>query len=528
MTAAASAGRPVAARWDRLAPPALAAAALAAVLLAIQPFPVGVFQDDGIYAVLGKSLATGEGYRFLHLPGAPRATHYPPLYPALLAVLWKLWPAFPANVALFKFANAALVAVAAGAGYRFARGHAGLPPVGAALAVGAFTTCTPVVLLGVMVLSEPLFLAALFPVLALCERAAASGRARDAALAGLAAGALGLVRTLGVAALPATALALAWRRRWGGAAAVLAAGALVLLPWQAWVALHAAEVPTVLLGKYGSYGSWLGGAIATEGPGWLGRLVAFNVRQVVEHGWETVAVTAMPAATRWAATLVLTATFAAGWWRLARRAPVAALMLALYLALVLAWPFHPARFTWAVWPLVGIVFGLAVEALASWRPAFRPALLSRVAGLATAALVAAGYAGYNATKVATGWISRVQAGVADRARPLAQWVLANTPGDAVLATDDDVLIYLYTGRQAVPNGTFTPQEYLVPQTPAFAVATLRTILRTWDVDYVLASSDFGTWAAAGLVQADPPELRIVRALAAGAVFAPVPGRGDQP
>ena len=49
----------------------------------------------------------------LYLPGAPGAVHYPFLYPLFLAALWGLVPAFPANVVVFKAANAALLAICA-------------------------------------------------------------------------------------------------------------------------------------------------------------------------------------------------------------------------------------------------------------------------------------------------------------------------------------------------------------------------------------------------------------------------------
>jgi len=73
----------------------VATIAIAIALAAIPNWPAGVFQDDGIYVVLGKALASGEGYRYLNLPGAPYATHYPPGYPLFLALLWKLSPQFP-------------------------------------------------------------------------------------------------------------------------------------------------------------------------------------------------------------------------------------------------------------------------------------------------------------------------------------------------------------------------------------------------------------------------------------------------
>jgi hypothetical protein len=114
------------ARADGYAAVLLSLAAALAVVLAIGPQPVGVFQDDGAYVILARSLAQGEGFRFSNIPGEPVATHYPPLYPVLLAALWKLSPAFPANVTLFKFVNAALLGAAAAGAFYFARRTLGL------------------------------------------------------------------------------------------------------------------------------------------------------------------------------------------------------------------------------------------------------------------------------------------------------------------------------------------------------------------------------------------------------------------
>ena len=40
--------------------------------------------------ILARALAEGDGYRFTQMPGAPRATHYPPGYPLFLAALWTI------------------------------------------------------------------------------------------------------------------------------------------------------------------------------------------------------------------------------------------------------------------------------------------------------------------------------------------------------------------------------------------------------------------------------------------------------
>src|SRR5262245_51280637 len=62
----------------------------------------GQCHDDGIYTVMAKALAEGDGYRLISLPDEPPQTKYPPLYPAILALLWKLWPVFPDNLLLLK------------------------------------------------------------------------------------------------------------------------------------------------------------------------------------------------------------------------------------------------------------------------------------------------------------------------------------------------------------------------------------------------------------------------------------------
>ena len=502
----------------RLAPWLVAIAAFGSATAAIGAWPVGVFQDDGVYMVLAKSLATGEGYRYLNIPGAPNATHYPPIYPAFLALLWKLNPAFPQNVTMFKFANALLLGGAAALFHAFARQRLQLGQLASALSVAAFTACAPVVLLTVMVLSEPMFLCGLAATLILADRAAASGRPRDAALAGATSAVLALVRTLGIVVVPATVLVMAWRRQWRGAFTLGAVAVALSIPWQLWVGTHAAEVPPIYLGKYGSYLGWLADAVRTDGWVFVRDVAWANLTSLVAQGWASTATDTLNVYVRNTTSIGLAFFFGLGLGALWRRTPAVALFLVFYLGIVVIWPFFPARFTWGVWPLVGLVYGLA--AVTVWGSSRR---IVRFGGVAPLAALAVGYGGYNYLGVTRDWWTVVQKSVADRARPLAEWVVANTDSSAVVATDDDVLIYLYTGRRAIPNGAFTPQEHLVAQTPDFAVRSLRTILSTYHVDYVLASTSYGTYAVTGLVQAQPPELRIVRALATGGVFAPPTG-----
>jgi hypothetical protein len=57
------------------------------VLLGLQFTPdISTNGDDAVYYILGKSLATGQGYRNIHLAGAPVSTSYPLVFPCFLAM----------------------------------------------------------------------------------------------------------------------------------------------------------------------------------------------------------------------------------------------------------------------------------------------------------------------------------------------------------------------------------------------------------------------------------------------------------
>ena len=59
----------------------------------------GDVHDDSLYYVSAKSIAEGS-YKITSLPGEPWQTKYPPLYPLLLSVAWKIQPKFPDNLTI--------------------------------------------------------------------------------------------------------------------------------------------------------------------------------------------------------------------------------------------------------------------------------------------------------------------------------------------------------------------------------------------------------------------------------------------
>jgi len=102
-----------------------------------------------------------------------------------------------------------------------------------------------------------------------------------------------------------------------------------------------------------------------------------------------------------------------------------------------------------------------------------------------------------------------------------EWVRRSTRPTDIIATEDDPLIYLYTGRRAIPVGTFTPEEYLHEQTYAFATERLRTIIAGYKPTYVIGTTTYAVIAARNLSTRTPPELRVHALLPTAAIFAPV-------
>src|SRR5262245_30496635 len=90
-------------RWLRTAAFLVALTGLAIGYFVLVRTPtVGTFHDDGIYLVTAKSLAEGQGYRIISIPGDPPQTKYPVLFPWVLSIVWRVYPSFPDNLPWLK------------------------------------------------------------------------------------------------------------------------------------------------------------------------------------------------------------------------------------------------------------------------------------------------------------------------------------------------------------------------------------------------------------------------------------------
>jgi hypothetical protein len=484
------------ARLERYAPFIAAALALAAGLYVVDRLPVGGFYDDAFYVILAKSLATGHGYRNLNLPGAPFATHYPPGYPLFLAALWKMGPAFPANLVWFKVANAVFLSITAAAACIFARKRLGLAAGIALVATIAGTVTTPALYLSCMILSECMFLALLLPLLVWAEDATTRPNADlGTALAlGASAGALFLVRSQAIAVIGAIALAYALRRNWRSAGVSLAMAFVVIAPWLLWVRAHDAAVPALMRGDYGSYFAWFVDGLRERGPSLVTATLARNVPDMFQHVVHRLKPLGSPIpdviASICTAALVLL-----GFVRLARRARVTFLFLLAYLAIVAVWPFPPVRFILGIWVLLMLVLAAGVQSLWEMRPrdtterARQLWLGGRIACVTASLLLAAGMLAYNVRGYQRHFWRNNEELSARWIAPKLDWARANTDTAAIIGTDhDEGSVYLYTGRHAVPITTFTASEYLAPRSAEDDGHVLTALAMHFNARHLLLSS----------------------------------------
>ena len=337
--------------------------------------------------------------------------------------------------------------------------------------------------------------------------------------AGALIGVLALVRTVGVFLLPAALVVLLLRRRWASAAIVAACALAFILPWQLLISIYQGETPAPFVGKYGAYGPWLSEGYRAGGLPFAGAVIAKNANELFGF----LGFISLPVAPVWprivslGSVIVLLVVGAASAWR---RISITLVFLLGYGAVILAWPFEPTRFALVWWPVLAGLFVAGVRRVWMWRPARVPLQGVRIAGLAAALTVIAGYATYNARGVRHKWWVNIQSDAGTRAKPIAEWVARATRPDDVLVTDQDLIVYLYTGRRGVPTATFTALGRITPLTRAQDAAILRGVLAQLRPRWYIASSQQSIDVAEILGAERPPLLRYAGSIATARVYEP--------
>jgi len=425
-----------------------AAATVAVGLLTLNQALVGVFYDDGLYAGLATALASGHGYVHPNLPGMPGAVHYPPLYPALLTPFFGVLSMQGAAIA-GKVLNAFLNAGAAGliAWHATKTDLLGvtIPRWVVATIVSAAAVAIPVLATQGVLFAEPLFSVLLVIAIVAADSLPASplstswrgGQGVRAWLAG-AAGALALLtRSIGMAVIAGIVCFLLLRRAPRRVvAAVVLPGVIAALAWGLWVATHARQIDPALALGYGTYFAHVSqaglSAVAVNVPDMSRPLEA------LAFGWIPV---------RWLYGILATASLGVGLyglWLVSRRSAIG-LALVFYFIILAIWPHPPDRFLWAVLPWLALLWAVALFKL--WRRWPSPRVRVPVAVLV--AFVVGGYLHYEYRGFSGRWWDVQARAISANFAELLP-VVKNLPDSAVVATDDEALVWLYSRRRAVP------------------------------------------------------------------------------
>jgi len=429
---------------------------------------LGLFHDDGIYAVVGKSLAEGSGYRIISLPGTPPQTKYPFLYSYLLSWIWVFDGNFPDNIILLKALNVAILVALFFIGVIYYRKNFVNARV-AALLFSLLLCTNPVIFtLTDYVLSDLLLVFFALVALTLCspDSKSVGSRSNWPGLA-LAVGLACLTRSAAISLVIAGTTRSFFQRRFQETVYFAGAVLLVVAPWLLWVAFTPRPESDSLFDYYSSYDFAGAGLSWSFDRQWT--VVAGNARYLVDS---IDLIYLLPLLPSIAPVIVLLT--AIGVFRSIRKDQIFTWSFFLSsLALLLIWPFHPNRYSAPLIPLLLLFLFRGIEGVQIWirRLQFRQAmrnLLSGVVALPIALLLMlngiwlSSYLIIRDDRTTRGFYgSRVGYSWRGFEETFA-WLDQNTHPDSVLATTYDPLYFLYTGRRAIRPALHRPASYFYP------------------------------------------------------------------
>ena len=496
--------------------------------------PIDLRFDAGVYYTLGTSLAEGRGYRLLNEPGEIQAVQYPPLLPALVAahqlVLGSSDPLVVGPVLRGTYLALALgYALASYAlARRFLRGGLAL-----AVALSSSLYFHAVYLEDLLFAELPFALAVLGLLLADGARSR-MGRASAAPLAA----ASFFLRTAGIAVLGAWALAALLARDWRAFAGRTLLALACVGSWQGYVraVTHGEEYGrpaypyqrapyqyynvsyaenVALLDPFRPESGPITAAAMVERLGQNSLELALGLGETVcipRGYWEwplrwlgRALGTYVPLKPALVPILALATLVLLGLALLWRRAALLVLVLAssLLLIAVTPWPAQFLRYLMPFAPLAALAAVLALERIGTGRRGLVPVVLAVVLGAQLLCLRQTFVLYHHEVELpgAAGAPRTARHFLFDERRQWRalysgiEWLRANTPSDARVATSCPLLVWLHAGRKAV-----------MPPLEADAEAAGR-LLDAVPVDYLLIDAlafvDMSRRYALPVVEADP-------------------------
>ena len=440
----------------------------AAAFSAIDSKILGLFHDDGIYAVAAKALADGDGYRIVSLPNVPAQTKYPFLYSTLLSLIWRISPPFPDNIVFLKSLNVIILLAIFLISFVYYRRGSDRDAVFAPVIFAAIVCTNPLIFSFLdYVLSELLLVLLTVAMLAACRYDNGDSKIYGAIVIGAIAGLACLTR---MAALPlalAGVLHICLNRGVRCGVWFLGVFAAMVAPWFIWMAgVNDPPFSGSLFDYYVQYDptGGRGGGLAS-----LFDVMIGNARYLIQTFHMLYLTSLLPGLS-----VVLAAVTAVGMSSSRRHVDAATWSFLVFsLLAVLIWPFQPSRYCLPLVPVMVLFLYRGVDCAGQWIGATD---LSASLKIILRKLV------WAPVLVVLGlnlfWLSSfVWSHHPDSTRGLYggrapytwagfeqtfAWVRENTQPDDLLATAYDPMYFLYTGRKAIRPALHRPVTYFYP------------------------------------------------------------------
>ena len=222
--------------------------------VAISPQRFGRGHDDTIYVTTAKALALGEGYRIISLPYQPAQTKYPPFYPMLLSLVWRLSPTFPENLPWMMLLSSVAAIGFLFISYKYLTEYGYALCWQALLAVGLSAVNWRLVTLATTVYSEMVYGLLSITVLYLAEKY----EKRKPGLIGVSvlaflAGLTFLTRSVGVSLIASVCVCYAIRRELRKTLLVAGIGSVFVLGWFLWCRFNRTTFEGINVAYYTDY-----------------------------------------------------------------------------------------------------------------------------------------------------------------------------------------------------------------------------------------------------------------------------------
>ena len=456
----------------------------------------GLMGDDAWYVLLGKAIATGQGHTIINSPTPGILPLYPPGFPLLLSLAFRLAPNFPENVWLLKSVSIVAMLAVGVMAYRYFLNDRRVP-AGVALGIAAVTVfCPPLVFLATSsVMSDCVFMFFFLATVVAVEKCVkAKGAGRRELLWALLVGALGsytfLTRSIAIPMIGAAVFYLLKARMLRAAAIVCVVSALVCGPWIIYTRVHA-PTPAQQLEQGGNIvfpytyqfwqrlaGDWeMGTVTARELPKRVeinlleisgrdvARILATLIFEVTLDPYKEAQdffkkgneqIYRIPKQTLWFSH-VLTLIVLIGLFKVAReRITFAELAVPLLLLVVVLWPFETVRYVLPLAPFVVFYFLNGLRAVQQWvQRRMAPRLELHRWALAAVGLVLmlamhlygnlAGQVSSTGSSVqGSRWVSNYE-----EIETAVRWLDQTVPKSEIIVSTNPALLHLLTGRKTI-------------------------------------------------------------------------------